>query len=136
MVEITAVYEGQLRCRVTHGPSKQQLITDAPVDNHGRGEAFSPTDLVAAALGSCVLTVMGIVAERHGIDLAGARAQVRKEMIDIPARRIKRLTVTVTFARDYKASQRALLERTAMSCPVHHSLSADLESPVRFVYPD
>ncbi len=135
MVEIRAVYEGELRCRLTHGPSGQQVITDAPVDNHGKGEAFSPTDLVAAALGSCMLTVMGIVAARHRIDLAGTSVRVLKEMVNQPVRRIGRLAVTITFPRAYAEEQRALLERTALTCPVHHSLHPDVDAPVAFVYP-
>lgn len=135
MVEVTAVYEGHLRCRVTHGPSGQAFLTDAPVDNHGRGEAFSPTDLVAAALGSCVLTVMGIVAMRHQLDLSGTTAHVRKDMLTDPVRRIGRLSVTVRFAKAFSTEQRALLERTARTCPVHHTLHPDLEAPLEFVYP-
>lgn len=135
MVEIHAVYEGDLRCRLTHGPSGQTLVTDAPTDNHGRGEAFSPTDLVAAALGSCVLTVMGIVAMRHKWDLAGTTAHVTKEMNTDPARRIGRLAVTVTFPRNFSEDQRNLLEQAAESCPVHHSLHPQIEAPITFVYP-
>src|SRR5436189_2719054 len=92
-VEIDIVYEGQLRCRATHGPSKTQLATDAPVDNHGKGESFSPTDLVATALGVCMATVMGIFADRHEIDLRGTKVTVLKEMTQVPVRRIARLTV-------------------------------------------
>ena len=135
MVEIDAVYEGALRCRVTHGPSGQTFVTDAPTDNHGKGEAFSPTDLMAAALGSCVLTVMGIVAMRHQMDLAGTRAHVAKEMREDPVRRVSRLAVTVTFPRTWSAPQRELLERTAKSCPVHHSLHPQIEASIQFVYP-
>ena len=135
MVEIDAVYEGDLHCRLSHGPSGAVLVTDAPVDNHGRGAAFAPTDLVAAALDSCMLTVMGIVAQRHGIDLSGTRAHVKKEMVSDPGRRIKRLDTTITFAKPFDAAQRALLERTALTCPVHHSLRSEIEVPVRFVYP-
>ena len=135
MVEIRAVYEGELRCRVTHGPSGHVFITDAPTDNHGKGEAFSPTDLVAAALGSCVLTVMGIVAMRHQLDLTGASVSVKKEMVTEPARRIGSLSVRVVFPRDFSASDRQLLERTAMSCPVHHSVHPDILVPMEFVYP-
>ena len=135
MVEVRAVYEGGLRCRVTHGPSGQGFVTDAPVDNHGRGEAFSPTDLVAAALGSCILTVMGIVAERHQIELAGTTVQVKKEMVNEPVRRIGSLVVAVTFPRAYPESHRQLLERTALSCPVHHSLHPQLHAPIVFQYP-
>jgi len=134
MVEIRAVYEGDLRCRVTHGPSGQEFVTDAPKDNQGRGEAFSPTDLVAAALGSCMLTVMGIVAKRHQIDLTGTEACVRKEMVLEPARRIGRLSVTITFPRDFSNEQRRLLEHAALSCPVHHSLHSEIEAPVEFIY--
>lgn len=135
MVEVRAVYEGGLRCRVTHGPSTQALVTDAPVDHHGRGEAFSPTDLVAAALGSCILTVMGIVAERHQIALAGTTVRVKKEMVADPIRRISSLAVTVTFPRAYPESQRNLLERAALNCPVHHSLHPQLHAPIVFQYP-
>ena len=135
MVEIRAVYEGDLRCRLTHGPSGQQLVTDAPTDNEGRGETFSPTDLVAAALGSCVLTVMGIVARRHQLDLAGTQAHVRKEMRTDPERRIGRLVVTITFPRRFSADQRRWLERAALGCPVHHSLHPEIEAPVEFLYP-
>ncbi len=135
MVEIHAVYEGALRCRVTHGPSGQTFETDAPVDNQGRGEAISPTDLVAAALASCILTVMGIVALRHQIDLTGARVRVQKEMVNQPVRRIGRLAATVTFARPYSEDQRTLLERTARACPVHHSVHPDIDAPIDFIYP-
>ncbi|MBI2884997.1 MAG: OsmC family protein [Candidatus Omnitrophica bacterium] len=135
MVEVRAVYDGQLRCRVTHGPSGQEFQTDAPTDNGGEGKQFSPTDLVAAALASCVLTVMGIVAARHAIELAGASARVEKEMIAGPSRRIGSLAVTVSFPRAYPEAQRALLERAAASCPVHHSLHPELKVPIRFVYP-
>ena len=87
MVEITARYEGNLRCTVTHGPSGATIRTDAPKDNHGEGSAFSPTDLVAAALPSCMMTIMGIVAKRHGLDLSGMTAVTTKEMASAPARR-------------------------------------------------
>ena len=80
-VPIEAVYEGDLRCRATHGPSKAELLTDAPVDNQGKGESFSPTDLVATALGTCIATTMGIFAKRHEIDLRGMRVSVKKEMV-------------------------------------------------------
>ncbi len=135
MVEIDVTYEGNLRCRLTHGPSGQAITTDAPKDNQGQGAAFSPTDLVGAALGACILTTMGIVAKRHQIDAAGTTAHVAKEMVSDPVRRIGSLKVTVTFARNYEESQRAMLERAALACPVHHSLHPDLRAPVTFVYP-
>ena len=135
MVEIDTRYEGQLRCRLIHGPSRQELITDAPVDNQGKGEAFSPTDLVAAALGSCILTVMGIVAQRHNLDLAGTQALVRKEMINEPKRRISSLEVTVNVATSFDAPLRGLLERAAITCPVHHSLHPAVAVRIKFVYP-
>src|ERR1700712_454564 len=95
MVEITATYNGQLRTTATHGPSGNVLITDAPKDNMGKGEAFSPTDLVATALATCVLTTMGIVAQRNNLDMVGATARVTKEMVATPTRRIGRLAVYV-----------------------------------------
>ena len=135
MVEIRAVYEGGLHCRVTHGPSGQEFRTDAPLDNGGEGRMFSPTDLVAAALGSCILTVMGIVATRHQIPLEGATARVVKEMVSSPSRRIGRLAVTVTFPRSYPDPQRTLLESAAKTCPVHHSLHPETDVPITFAYP-
>lgn len=137
-VEINIVYEGQLRCAATHGPSGATLATDAPVDNHGKGESFSPTDLVATALGSCVMTIMGIVADRHQIDLTGTRIHVTKEMVQQPIRRIGRLPVTVTIPADkaakVDAADRAKLETAARHCPVHQSLHPDIDSPIEFVW--
>src|SRR5215472_10155953 len=102
-VEIDLVYEGQLRCRATHAPSKTVLLTDAPVDNHGKGESFSPTDLMATALGSCMATLMGIVAERNRLDIAGTRVHVVKEMIQEPVRRIGMLRVTIGVPHEKSA---------------------------------
>lgn len=137
-VEIDIVYEGQLRCAATHGPSKAKLATDAPVDNHGKGESFSPTDLVATALGTCVMTIMGIVAERNQIDLTGTRIHVTKEMVQQPIRRIGRLPVTVTVPADkavrVSAADRTKLETAARHCPVHQSLHPDIDSPIKFVW--
>lgn len=135
-VTIEVTYEGQLRCTATHGPSGSRLTTDAPVDNHGRGEAFSPTDLVATALGTCVLTVMGIVAERNQLDLTGTRVHVTKEMVQQPIRRIGRLAVVVTVpaerAERLSGTDRRKLETAAHHCPVHQSLHPDIEAPIEF----
>ena len=136
MVKIDIAYEGDLRCRLTHGPSQSVIVTDAPVDNMGKGEAFSPTDLVAAALGSCMLTVMGIAATRHNIHLEGASAELIKEMVTAPLRRIGKISVEIKMPKGIDLSQRALLERAAESCPVHKSLHPDMQIPVRFAYPD
>ena len=137
-VEINIVYEGQLRCAATHGPSGAKLSTDAPVDNHGQGESFSPTDLVATALGACVMTIMGIVAERHQIDLTGTLVFVTKEMVQQPIRRIGSLPVTVTIPADkaakVAAADRTKLETAARHCPVHQSLHPDIDSPIEFVW--
>src|SRR5512140_3043505 len=114
-VTIDVAYVGELHCRATHGPSGQSFTTDAPTDNGGKGEAFSPTDLVATALGACLSTVMGLTARRTGIDLDGTRVRVLKEMTADPVRRIGRLTATVVFppGRRFTPEDRARLERTA-----------------------
>ncbi|HVS09790.1 MAG TPA: OsmC family protein [Planctomycetota bacterium] len=132
MVKIQVDYEGELRCRATHAPSGARIATDAPLDNQGRGESFSPTDLVAAALGTCMLTIMGIVARRHGWELSGASATVEKEMIADPARRIGRLTVVIRGPEDLDEPARRALEAAALTCPVHKSLHPSLEIPLRF----
>ena len=134
MVKINIVYEGNLRCRLTHGPSGSVISTDAPKDNNGKGEAFSPTDLVAAALGSCMLTVMGIAASRHNIELTGAVVDVSKEMITAPERRIGSLSVTLRMPKGVPEDKRAMLEHTAHACPVHKSLHPDTKIPVTFTW--
>ncbi len=130
MVEISVVYRGELRCEASHGPSGSVVSTDAPVDNQGKGESFSPTDLVATALGTCMLTIMGIVARRHDLDLEGTTVTVVKEMVNEPVRRIGRLPVTIRLPENVTDDQRKLLERAALTCPVHKSLHPDIEIPV------
>lgn len=135
-VSISINYLGELRCEATHGPSQTKLLTDAPVDNCGKGESFSPTDLVATALGTCMATTMGIFAQRHEIDLRGLRVSVIKEMSTEPPRRIARLTTELHFALPHTHPQREALERAALTCPVHRSLHLDVESPVNFFWQD
>jgi putative redox protein len=132
MVKIEIEYEGGLHCTARHAPSRATLSTDAPVDNQGKGESFSPTDLVATALGACMLTTMGIVAERHGWSLAGATAHVEKSMASDPVRRIAKLEVVLRIPGSFDARARQTLERTAHTCPVHTSLDSSVEIPVRF----
>ena len=135
MVRIDVTYQGGLRCEATHGPSGQTLITDAPVDNHGKGESFSPTDLVATALGTCIATIMGIVAEREKIDLTALRITVQKDMSAEPPRRIAKLITRIEMPNGLTEQQRAKLEKTAHTCPVHQTLQGKVDMPVEFVYP-
>ncbi len=136
MVNLHVTYEGDLRCSAVHGPSGNRLVTDAPVHNHGRGETFSPTDLVGTALGSCLLTVMGIEARARKLDLLGTAVQVVKEMTTARPRRIARLSVKVTFppqvSRQTDELTRRDLERIAENCPVRLSLSDQVEVPMTF----
>jgi putative redox protein len=132
MVRIEIRYEGTLHCSAEHAPSGTTLGTDAPVDNHGRGESFSPTDLVAAALGTCVATTMALVAERHGYDMSGASVSVEKEMAGVPRRRIARLPALVSVPVDPGPEGRARLEAAALHCPVHASLHPELDAPIAF----
>lgn len=136
MVHIDISYEGGLRTRATHGPSGTTLVTDAPTDNHGRGESFSPTDLTATSLGTCMMTIMGIVAERDGIDLAGLTCRVDKHMVTEPERRIGKLVVSFTMPPLLTVKAREKLERAALHCPVHRSLSEQTEIITGFAYPD
>jgi putative redox protein len=136
MVNLDVKYEGDLRCSAVHGPSASQLVTDAPVDNHGRGEAFSPTDLVGTALGSCLLTVMGIAARARQLELKGTSVHVVKDMTSERPRRISRLTVKVTFpsevSRQVDEAARRELETIAEHCPVRLSLSDGVDCPMTF----
>jgi putative redox protein len=137
-VEINVVYEGGLHCTATHGPSKQELATDAPVDNGGKGEAFSPTDLVATALGTCMVTIMGLVAKRNNLDIDGLKVLVIKEMVAEPVRRIGSLKTRLVFppGKPLPPPDRAKLEAAAKACPVKQSLHPEVKTPVEFVYPD
>jgi putative redox protein len=134
MVEISVEYEGDLHCRLTHGPSGAVIVTDAPVDNEGKGEAFAPTDLLSASLGSCILTIMAIYARRNGIDLRGSRARVRKEMVADPIRRVGRLEVVIDLPAHIDAARRPALEKAGHSCPVERSLHPDVKVDVTFRY--
>jgi putative redox protein len=137
-VTIRLEYDGDLHCAAVHEPSGSRLVTDAPVDNGGKGESFSPTDLAATALGACVVTIMGLLARRHGWDLAGTRVRVVKEMTASPTRRIGALTVTVEVphGRVVDPSDRILLERCAETCPVRQSLHPDVKVSIAFEYGD
>lgn len=127
MVEIKLSYEGDLHCSVIHTPSGNTLVTDAPVDNNGRGQAFSPTDLVATALGSCVATVIGIVAKRKEIAVEGMSVTIRKFMSEGQPRRISRLELDLTVPLPGSHPDRKLLESAARSCPVNQSIHPDID---------
>ena len=131
MVKIEVVYQGDKHSQITHGPSGAVLETDAPKDNNGRGESFSPTDLVAAALGSCMVTVMAISAEKEGIEMRGAKSSVVKEMAANP-RRISRLSVEIEMPKSVPVSARAKLEHIAQTCPVAKSINEQIEVPIMF----
>ena len=134
MIEIDVTYEGDLHCRLRHGPSGAEIVTDAPVDNQGKGEAFAPTDLLAASLGSCMMTIMGIYARRHEIDLRGSRVHVRKEMIADPIRRVRRMEVVFDLPDHVDAARRPALEKAAHACPVERSLHPDVKVEILFRY--
>ena len=134
MVAIQFEYQGDLHCKAVHGPSTTELFTDAPKDNQGRGESFSPTDLVATALGTCMLTVMGIMARTLQIDIAGATATVEKEMTASAPRMIQSLAVKLNMPAGISPENRIKLERAAHTCPVHKSLHPDVQTPIEFTW--
>ncbi len=127
-------YTGDLHCDATHGPSQAKISTDAPSDNKGKGEAFSPTDLVATALATCISTTMGIKAEELGVDLRGMTVSVQKEMSNDPPRRIVALPSEVHIPLPPDHPQREVLEQTALNCPVHKSLPAEIRRPTKFFW--
>jgi len=127
-------YLGGLRTEAQHLPSQEIIITDAPKDNQGKGEAFSPTDLVATALASCMITIMGIKARDLGIDLTGTQAEITKIMGTEP-RRISALQIQLTFNSSFDSKTQTLLERAALTCPVAHSLHPDIRQEVLFIWP-
>jgi uncharacterized OsmC-like protein len=134
MTTASARYAGHLRTEATHTASGNVIQTDAPTDNHGRGEAFSPTDLVSTALGSCMMTVMGIVAERHQWDLVGSTFAVMKHMSTEAPRRIAQIDITFSLPATLAPNDRTLLERSAHTCPVGLSLHPDVRQNIVFEY--
>lgn len=126
-------YLGGLRTESEHLQSGSKMITDAPIDNHGKGEAFSPTDTVANALATCMLTVMGIKAESLGINMDGSSAEVTKTMSANP-RRISKIEVNIKFPTSYTEKETKILENTGRTCPVLESLHPDIEKKISFSY--
>jgi len=134
MTSVTIEYQGDLHCKAVHELSGTVLTTDAPRDNHGKGESFSPTDLVATALGSCILSVMGIKARMLNVDISGTTAAVDKEMANAPARKIKKISVKVRVPHQLSIEHRQALEAAAYACPVHKSMHPDVEMPIEIAW--
>lgn len=134
-VDFTGRYLGNLKVEVTHGPSGTQLVVVPPVDNQGDGSSFSPTDLVAAALSTCMLSLIAIVGTREGVDLTGLAFRAEKHMVSNP-RRIGSIPVTIQMPKGLTPDQRRKLENAALTCPVHKSLPPEMEKAVTFVYED
>jgi len=126
-------YQGDLRTTATHLDSGSEISTDAPKDNHGLGETFSPTDMVCSALASCILTIMAIAVEKNDVDIKNTKAIVKKTMGNNP-RRIVKIEINLTFPKEYDSKTRTILEKAANNCPVHHSLSEKVEKDISFTY--
>lgn len=133
MTTVAGKYKGNLRTEATHVQSGNSIITDAPVDNQGKGEAFSPTDLVCAALGSCMMTIMGIIAEREEINMEGLKLETTKHMAANP-RRISKIEISFSWENmpDLAENQVRKLKNAALTCPVALSLHPDIEQVVNF----
>ncbi len=132
MVEVTVTYTGDLHTTAVHGPSQAKLETDAPVDNCGKGEEFSPTDLVGTAMATCMLTIMGIYAKNNDIDIEGATAVVQKEMTSELPRMIAKLNTVIEVPLPADHAHVEGLKQAALGCPVHRSLHTDIEKLVEF----
>jgi putative redox protein len=135
MVTIMGDYQGELHCSAVHGPSGNALATDAPRDNQGRGEAFSPTDLVATGFATCIATTMAIVARRHGVEIPGIRFEVTKEMSADAPRRISRLKARLWMPSAALQVPSGVLEKAANTCPVHQSLAPSVERMIELIWP-
>jgi len=136
MVPQETLYIGELRCRSLHGPSKVELITDAPTDNHGRGESFSPTDLVVTALSTCMITTAGIAAQKDGVSLDGTKIYAEKHMSADSPRRIAKIVIRIDVAPGVSTEYRPKFEHTCKTCPVALSINSDIKLDLRFLYAD
>jgi len=136
MVPQQTLYIGELRCTSTHGPSKVELVTDAPADNHGRGESFSPTDLVVTALSTCMITTAGIAAQKDRVNLDGTRVYAEKHMTAQPPRRIARVVIHFDVAAGVPRDYRPKFEHICQTCPVALSINSEVLLDLKFRYPD
>lgn len=134
MTKMKIRYLGDLRTECTHLDSGARMETDAPKDIGGKGTAFSPTDLLAVSLASCMITIMGLAAKKSGVDLAGTTAEVEKEMISVPSRKIGKLIVRIRCPHLPSPQIREKLEQAALQCPVHASLHPDVKQEIDFVW--
>lgn len=132
--QVEIVYEGDLRTKAVHLSSGTEILTDAPLDNQGKGEKFSPTDLIATALGSCMLTIMGIAANVQKIDISNTRVKVEKVMSEDP-RKISQVNIEIYFSTIISDKHRVILERAAHHCPVAKTLDGNIEENIKFIYP-
>ena len=134
METIKIIYQGNLRTQATHIASGNTIITDAPLDNNGKGEAFSPTDLLCSSLGSCMLTLMGITGNTHQINIDGTEVKITKIMVSNP-RKVGEIVVELFLPqKNYTDKQKTILERAALTCPVYLSLHEDVKKTVSFHY--
>jgi len=131
----TVTYLGNLRTESVHIPTNEKIVTDAPTDNNGKGEAFSPTDLVASSLSSCILTVIGIVSKKINYDPTNTKSSVKKIMGDKP-RRIVEIEVKIKFSQSTDSKTKSIIEKTALNCPVAKSLHPDIKQNISFIWPD
>lgn len=136
MATVSAKYIGDLRMECVHNQSGTKIVTDAPSDNQGKGESFSPTDLCATALGTCAMTIIGIYAKNHGVDVTGAEVEITKTMSADPRRIGKIEAVFKMPARSYSAKEKTSIERCVHSCPVHLTLHPDVEQVFTFIWQD
>ncbi len=134
MVNIIIDYLGDLHCKVIHEPSGNYFFTDAPLDNNGKAEYISPTDLAAASIGSCIATIMGIKANANNIDISGLKIIVSKEMINEPFRRINQLTLNIYFQKEYSDKEKLILENVVKTCPVSRSLLPEINIISKIYY--
>jgi putative redox protein len=136
MVKIEIEHRGGLHSEALHTESGSRLQTDAPLDNGGKGDSFSPTDLLATALGTCMTTTMDLYAKKNGFNIDGAKAVVLKHMVSQPSRRVGKLDVVVEMPLPANHPQREALEKAALNCPVAKSLSPEIQMPVSFLWRD
>jgi len=136
MVKINIDYLGDLMCKVTHVPSGSTFFTDAPLDNNGEARFISPTDLLAASIGSCIATIMGIKAKTNNINIEGLKLTVTKEMDNLPFRRVSKLTVNIYFQNRLNEKDFAIMQNVVNSCPVTKSLLPEIELDYQIILPN